>query len=206
MIVLNDQLKHHLDNWDEDSIGDFQEDRKCALEEAQTKDLGPENKFAASNVVYSLELLGYGVLLGLGCSHTSYASMRMVFALVVGFFSIMCLRELRSKKQAILLQAQREELAALLASIGAPPLMSNKIDHTKTKIELVASIEEFLVTTDYALERLQSRSNSAWVSGPHRCTAWSIEGRRWIPASTIWAKLCENAYCSSSIRLRCRRW
>ena len=182
MLVLNDQLKHHLDNWDDDN--DIVEDGPVV--ETKNYENAPTNTPQSSsplkdrlNLRDTLVILVCGFLLGFFFRNTSDCiRFGSLVAIAVGAV-VVCAetRAWRSKNRQAKIHAQRLELSSLLALIGAPPVSVKKqiddLQFTKEAIDCVTSFERLLVTVDLSLERLKSATSmklglGLWSPAVHR--------------------------------------
>lgn len=175
MIVVNDQLNHHLENWDTNS--DDLASEKDEKKEPDCKEVLLLNSKITSGST-SWETLGCGVLIGLSFNNAFAHSIEYLVAPLIVAVVLMKLQEWRRKGRLRKLQAQGEELAGLLARIGAPPMSSRGVKHVTTAIPLVTALEEFLVSIDYALERLQCATSLSLGLGLWSPSVHRVEHRR----------------------------
>lgn len=171
MLLLNDQLKHHLENWeadpsvavdnhgiDDDSLVDDtpnHDDSKLAHRQESNVSNCPRNTNMLLTRCWDALILCVGFLLGVHAhdywnwNWTSVSFWTVAIAVVLGIVSafVICgnsLRQLQRARRSAVLQAQRVELASLLSRIGAPPPFLSRM-----------KLEVLLVERDNPTEALQ---------------------------------------------------
>jgi hypothetical protein len=184
MLILNDQLKNHLDNWDDDSssVIDDDEDGSSDMTTSQIennasacdglsaeRDNEPQGPIRQQRLVHRrslhyLESTGCGFVLGIWyCKKesavASFISLSKILLLLVVVSTMWLLlrhwRESRTYQREEAMQARRLMLAVVLGRIGGT--LGNK-EHHNVSSEMLAvatAFERLLQTMHDAMERLQ---------------------------------------------------